>query len=105
MKASHNTRKTEYSTEDGSAATKITFDVNPLLSFEGKVKEVVEMHKKHDEAFDADVDYYMNKVSFVQIVKLKKPVKTTVFGKIFFMVCDAHQCKPPTEIPFQIESK
>lgn len=91
------------STPDGGPlATSFTFTRNPFLSFEGKVKELGEMHKKHEEVFDVDVYYYQGKVDFVQVVKVKGKAKTNVAGKLEFMACDEHQCLPPKVVSFNI---
>ncbi|WP_316794274.1 protein-disulfide reductase DsbD domain-containing protein [Pedobacter frigoris] len=92
--------------DGGPSATKVTFAKNPLVLLGGKVKEVGEMHKVHEEAFGVDVWYYKDKVDFVQIIKLKKPgVKTILTGTVEFMVCDDHQCLPVEEVGFSIELK
>jgi hypothetical protein len=86
----------------GPLATSIHFDKNPVLMKSGEVKEIGKMEKKHDPTFDVDIYYYDDKVDFVQVVKLKSEVKTTVSGFVKFMACDDHQCLQPQKTAFKI---
>ena len=87
--------------DGGPLPTSIHFDKNPSVLLGGKVKEVGELHKVHDEGFDVDVLYYEGKVDFVQVLKVKKP-GATVSGRVEFMVCDPTRCLPPDEVKFKI---
>ncbi len=88
--------------DGGPVATTITFTKNPLLTMDGKIKEVGKLQQKHEPLFGVDVKQFSDKVDFVQIVKLKTPVKTNVAGSIEFMVCDDKQCLPPSTQKFSI---
>ena len=92
----------QYTPEGGPLPTMITFNKNPLVSFEGKAKETGNLVKKYEEVFEVDVKYFDGKVDFVQVVKLKSNVKTNVNGTVEFMVCNDTQCLPPSTIPFSI---
>ena len=87
---------------DEAPETTITFSPNPLLSFEGKVKEVGKMEKSYDKNFKAVLKYYEKKVDFVQTVKVKSPIATVVKGSVSFIVCNDRQCLPPKDVPFSI---
>jgi len=87
---------------EGPVATTFTFHRNPLLDFNGKVKEVGKVVRKYEDVWGGDVNYFENKVEFVQLIKLKKKIKTTVGGTVEFMVCDDKECLPPAEVPFKI---
>jgi DsbC/DsbD-like thiol-disulfide interchange protein len=87
---------------DGPVPTTFTFTKNPLLSFDGKVKELGKVIKKKEEVWGGVVNYYENTVDFVQIVKIKGSAKTSLAGKVEFMVCNDSKCLPPAEIPFSI---
>ena len=87
---------------DGPVPTTFTFTKNPLLAFEGKVKELGKVIKKKEEVWGGVVNYYENTVDFVQIVKVKGSSKTSLAGKVEFMVCNDSKCLPPAEIPFSI---
>ncbi len=88
---------------EGPVATAFTFTKNPLITYNGKVKEVGKVIKKHEEVWKGDVSYYEKMVDFVQTVQLKSKVKTNVGGKVEFMVCDDKQCLPPSEVDFKID--
>ncbi|BAV08822.1 protein-disulfide reductase DsbD domain-containing protein [Filimonas lacunae] len=89
--------------DGGPIPTKITFKKNPLVTVDGKVKEVGTMKVSHDENFGVDVKYYSEKVDFVQVVKVKGNVKTSVAGIVDYMTCDDSQCLPPTKKEFSIQ--
>ncbi len=82
--------------------TTFNFNKNPLVDFEGKVKEVGKLIKFKDEKLDVSANQYSGKVNFVQLVKLKGKVKTAVTGKLEFQTCDDKKCLPPKTIPFSI---
>ncbi len=87
---------------DGPIPTVFTFTKNPLLVTDGKVKEVGKMVKKFESAWSHDVNYYENTVDFVQVVKLKSNVKTSLSGKVEFMVCNDRQCLPPADVDIKV---
>ncbi len=87
---------------DGPAATTISFTKNPLLNFDGKVKEIGNMKKEYDNYFKATLKYYERRVRFVQKVSVKSLVATVVKGTINFVVCNGKECIPPEDIPFSI---
>jgi len=87
---------------EGPVPTTITFSPNPLVVLEGKAKEEGKLIKKFESAWDGNVNYFEKKVDFVQVVKLKAKAKTSVAGKIEFMVCNDNQCLPPSQVDFRI---
>ena len=94
------------STPDGGpVATVVSFTKNPLVTLEGKVKEIGKLEQKHEPLFGVDVKQFSNKVDFVQVIKLKAPVKTTISGSVEFMVCDDTQCLPPSTQKFSLALK
>ena len=94
------------STPDGGPLpTQISFNKNPLLSFNGSVKEIGALHEKHEEVFDVKVKYYNNMVVFRQLVNLTKKVKTKVSGTVEYMVCNDSECLPPRKSSFSMDLK
>lgn len=87
---------------EGPVSTSFDFTKNPLLAFDGKVKEVGQLKKVHEEAFGSDVKYYEKKVEFVQVVKVKGKAKTSLAGKVEFMVCNDKECLPPSTVNFKV---
>jgi thiol:disulfide interchange protein DsbD len=87
---------------EGPEPTTFKFTPNPLVSFDGKVKEVGKLEKSFDKNFNSVLKYYANKVVFVQKVKVKSAVATVVKGTVNFMVCNDRQCLPPRDVNFTI---
>jgi thiol:disulfide interchange protein DsbD len=87
---------------EGPLPTGFTFTVNPLFTLEGKVKEVGKMIKKNEEVWGGMVNYYERTVDFVQVVKLKGNVKTSLAGKVEFMVCNNNECLAPSDVSFNV---
>src|SRR3954463_543282 len=56
--------------------TSFTFNQNPLVDLDGKVKEVGKMQKFTDKKLGVSANQYSNKVVFIQRVKLKGKAKT-----------------------------
>jgi thiol:disulfide interchange protein DsbD len=48
------------------------------------------------------VNFYEKSVTFIQVVNAKTKAKTSLNGKIEFMVCNDELCLPPAEVPFKI---
>ncbi len=69
---------------------------------EGKAKEVGKLEKHNEPLFGVDVKQFSNTVDFVQLVKLKAPVKTSVNVAVEFMVCNDRQCLPPSTRKFSV---
>jgi hypothetical protein len=82
--------------------TKITFNKNALLTMNGKTKEVGTLKTEVDKTSKAKIMYYVNKVEFVQVVKLKGKVKTNISGTVESMICDDSKCLPPTTEKFNV---
>jgi DsbC/DsbD-like thiol-disulfide interchange protein len=91
--------------DGGPVPTTIEFTKNPLVNLQGTAKETGKMEQRHEELFGVDVKQYSNKVDFVQTVKLKGNVKTTLNGTVEFMTCNDHECLPPTKQIFSIALK
>ena len=87
---------------EGPEPTTFKFTPNPLIKFDGKVKEVGKLEKSFDKNFNSVLKYYANKVDFVQKVKVKSSIATVVKGTVNFMVCNDRQCLPPRDVPFTI---
>ena len=91
------------SPEGGAIPTKISFNKNPLLSIEGKTKEIGKIISKYEEVFEITVKYFEGSVDFVQLVKLKNKIKTNISGTIEFMACNNEQCASPKTVPFIVK--
>lgn len=87
---------------EGPEPTTFSFAKNPLLTLDGKVKEIGTLEKEYDKNFNSVLKFYSTKVNFVQRVKLKSNATTVVKGTVTFMVCNDQKCLPPKEIPFSV---
>lgn len=82
--------------------TAFVFNKNPLLNFEGNVKEVGKLEKFVDKDLDISANQYSNKVVFVQKVKLKGKAKTNVTGKLTYQTCNDEKCLPAKTVNMSI---
>ena len=87
---------------DGPIATTFTFTKSPLFSLDGAVKENGKLVQKFEDAWKHNVRYYEKTVDFVQVVKLKSKAKTSLAGKVEFMVCDDRECLPPADVDIKV---
>lgn len=85
--------------------TEFKINSNPLVTLNGKIKEVGNMEKFHDAKLDISANQYANKVDFVQLVKLKNSVKTSITGSVEYQTCDDKKCLPPKTVTFSIPVK
>jgi len=85
--------------------TEFKINSNPLVTLNGKIKEVGNMEKFHDAKLDISANQYANKVDFVQLVKLKNNVKTSITGSVEYQTCDDKKCLPPKTVTFSIPVK
>lgn len=88
--------------DGGPIPTSISFTKNPLLLLQGKAKEVGKLEQHNEPLFGVDVKQFSDKVDFVQVVKLKAAVKTSVDVAVEYMVCNDKQCLPPSTKRFSI---
>ena len=92
--------------EGGPVPTSISFAKNPLLIIEGDAKEEGNLEKHNEPLFgNIEVKQFSDKVDFVQVVKLKAPVKTSANVSVKFMVCNDKQCLPPSVKNFSVVFK
>jgi len=82
--------------------TTFSFNKNPLVTFEGKVKEKGVLEKYKDKVLGVGAHQYSDRVDFIQVVKLKAKAKTAVTGKLEFQTCDGERCLRPETVPFTL---
>ena len=82
--------------------TSFSFNKNPLISLEGKVRELGKLEKFRDEKLGIAANQYSRKVIFIQKIKLKGKAKTNVTGKLEFQTCNDERCLPPKTINLSI---
>ncbi len=82
--------------------TSFTFTNNALFTLDGSVKSKAKITKGKDPSTNEVVEFYSGTVTFVQKVKLKANVKTSLTGSVEFMSCDDKKCLPPKSLPFTV---
>lgn len=82
--------------------TSFVFNKNPLLQFEGAVKETGTLEKFKDRELNISANQYSNKVVFTQKVKLKSKAKTNITGKLTYQACTDEKCLPAKTINLSI---
>ncbi len=85
--------------------TDFKLNSNPLLTLDGKIKEIGKMEKFHDAKLEVSANQYAGKVDFVQVVKLKANAKTNLTGSVEYQTCDDKKCLPPKTVNFSIPIK
>src|SRR5215212_9193085 len=81
--------------EGGPVPTSISFAKNPLITLSGAAKETGKLEQRHEELFGVDVKQFSDKVDFVQTIKVRAGVKTSLNGSVEYMTCNDHECLPP----------
>lgn len=89
---------------EDAIAIPTTFQIspNPLLTLDGKITEVGKMETMKDATLGVSANQYSKTVDFVQKVKLKAKVKTSLNGSVEFQTCDDKKCLPPKTVKFSI---
>lgn len=82
--------------------TAFSFNKNPLLVLEGKIKEEGKLEKFTDADLGISANQYSRQVVFTQRVKLRGKAKTAVTGKVEFQTCDDKKCLPPKTVAFSV---
>jgi hypothetical protein len=82
--------------------TSFSFNKNPLVELDGKIKEHGKLEKFTDNELGVSANQYSKTVVFSQKVKLRGKAKTAVTGKVEFQTCDDKKCLPPKTINFSV---
>ena len=87
--------------EGGPIPTSFNFSPSGDYKLIGKVSETPKAVSAFDKTFDMQIAWHENLATFKQKIRLNK-TKTTVSGKLEFMVCNDERCLPPAEVEFKI---
>lgn len=88
---------------EGPEPTSFVFSKNPLIKYEGKVKEVGKLESLYDPNFKSTLKFYNNSVDFIQKLTLKSTATTMVKGTLTYMVCNDKRCLPPKDVKFSLK--
>ncbi len=90
--------------DGGPLPTTFNIDTDETSGVElvGEFKATTKPHTEYNKAFDMNLSYFENTVTFVQRVKVTK-LKAKLVGYVEFMACSGEQCIPPDEEEFDFE--
>ena len=74
------------------------------VELDGEFKATTEALTEQSEAFNMELKYFENTVTFVQRVKVTEGTGKIV-GYVEYMACSGGQCIPPAEEEFEFELK
>jgi len=90
--------------EQGSGPVPTSFSFEQLagIKLKGKVEEP-ESIRKYDQSFEATLNFFEGKVTFIQHISKTTKKASTITGSITYMLCNDTMCLPPVDLPFTIE--
>jgi thiol:disulfide interchange protein DsbD len=90
--------------DDGAGPVPTSFTFNELngVKLKGKVEEP-ESIQKFDQTFEATLNFFEGKVTFIQQISKSTKNASTIKGTITYMLCNDTMCLPPVDVPFTIE--
>jgi thiol:disulfide interchange protein DsbD len=89
--------------EGGPIATSITFEPSEAYNPTGDLKQSKDPTVVYDEAFQMELSYFSDKVTFTREIEITGNGPVTISGYVEFMACDDERCLPPDTIEFQLE--
>ncbi len=79
--------------DGGPLPTVFTFEKSDAYSLEDSMQEEIKPIEKYDDVFEMDIEFFENKASFKQLIKLNTDKsKVPVVGEIAYMVCNDVGC-------------
>ncbi|MGQ1945947.1 cytochrome c biogenesis protein CcdA [Geofilum sp. OHC36d9] len=89
--------------EGGPIATSINFEPSEAYTITGELKQSKDPKMVFDEAFQMELGYFSDKVTFTRDIEITGNGPITISGYVEFMACDDERCLPPDTIEFQLE--
>ena len=86
--------------EGGPIATTVNFDNEEGFELVDKFHSEGDPIKVFDNSFNMELEYFGNKATFVQKIKLNSTDPVEVKGTLEYMSCNDETCTPPTESDF-----
>lgn len=86
----------------GPKPTSFNFDKSTGIATVGAVKFTPKPTKKHDKAFDMDLTWWANKVTFTQKFKVTDSRTAKIAVTVRYMACNDTNCMPPKRETFEI---
>ena len=86
--------------DDGPIATEFTFPEIKGIEYISKVEEPKAI-TEYDPNFDMDLNYFEEKVQFMQRINRIDKSINKITAEVYFMVCDAEKCLPPEYVDLE----
>jgi hypothetical protein len=86
-----------------STPTSIKYGSNPLVELRGTTKEEGQMIQDRNADLGTEQNEYAGKVDFIQRLKLKAAVKTSIQVTVSFQTCTDQECLSPENKKFSID--
>jgi DsbC/DsbD-like thiol-disulfide interchange protein len=83
----------QHMSESGPMPTRFSFAASEDYLLIGKPGESGNAVKFYDDTYASEIIWYSGTVSFIQKIKLERPV-TSVKGTVEYMTCNDHSCIP-----------
>ena len=80
--------------------TKIKFNKNPLVEFQGSPHELGKKEFVKEKDLNISNYVYAGRVDFVEVLLMKQKRKTNITGSLIYQVCSENQCLRPTTVNF-----
>jgi thiol:disulfide interchange protein DsbD len=91
--------------EGAPVSTSISFEDLRGAELTGKPVASVSPSEVFDPAFNMQLRWYENTVTFVQKIKVTDYRKFSVSGEVEYMACNDEMCLPPERTPFSFDRK
>ncbi|MFA9391067.1 MAG: cytochrome c biogenesis protein CcdA [Prolixibacteraceae bacterium] len=88
--------------EGGPIATSVHFENSSEFELIGNFESLEKGIKVFDQTFNMELEYFGNKASFIQKIKLNSTNPINIIGYVEYMSCNDETCTPPTEADFSI---
>jgi len=82
--------------------TKILFAKNPVIIVKGKPREMGKLEKQNVAAIQIEQNMYEKDVDFVQLITLRRNVKSNLTGTVTYQACTDEMCLPSKTISFNL---
>jgi thiol:disulfide interchange protein DsbD len=90
---------------EGPVSTSVSFEYLRGAELTDKPVASVSPSEVFDPAFNMQLRWYENTVTFVQKIKVTDYRKFSVSGEVEYMVCNDEMCLPPERAPFSFDRK
>ncbi len=87
----------------GPIPTSFVFEESENYRLVGELKQDQDAEIVFDEAFQMELGYFSNKVTFTQEIEILSQLPVEVSGSVEFMACNDGSCLPPDTVDFSLK--